>query len=75
MTLAAPCSGLDLARHVLAEITLDGRNAARVGDLRDVSRLDAENSVTALLEIGNQRAVVRSDVDDEIVRTGAQHFR
>src|SRR3954463_8583771 len=58
--------GSDLARDILAEVALQGRDAAMTGDLGDIRRFDAENAVPTLLEIGNQRAVVGTDVDAEI---------
>ena len=66
---------LHLARDLLGEVALDRRDAALVGDLGDVGRLDAENAVAALLEVRDQRAVVRADVDDEIVLAEAEHLR
>ena len=65
---------LDLARDILGEIALQRRNAAVVGDLRHVGRLDAENAVAALLEVRDQRAVVRADVDHQIVLAETEHF-
>ena len=50
-----------------------GRNAAAVGDLADLGRLDAEDTVT--LEVGEQRAVIRADVDDQILRLELEHRR
>ena len=66
-TLAGAVLALHLARDLGAEIALDRRNAAAVGDVADIGRLDAEHAMAAVLEIRKQRAVVRADVDDEIV--------
>ena len=52
------------------EIALHGRDAALLRNLRDVGRLDAEHAVAAL-EVRQERAVVRADVDDEIVASRA----
>ena len=72
-TLAGAVLALDLARHLEAEIALDGRDAALVGDVADIGRLDAEHAVAAVLEVRQQRAVVRADIDHEIVFAQAQH--
>ncbi len=73
--LGGPMRGQHFARGVLAEITLDGRDAARVGDVADVGRLDAENAVAGFLEVRNQRAVIRADIDHQILFGQAQHRR
>jgi len=65
---------LHLTGDGLAEIALQGRNAAAVGDLRHVCRLDAENAMATVLEIGNERAVVRADIDDKIILAEAKHL-
>ena len=64
---------LDLACGVDAEIALDGRDAPAVGDIADVGRLDAEHTVAAVLEIRQQRAVIGTDIDHEIVFAEAEH--
>ena len=66
-TLGGAVLALDLARHVDPEIALDGRDAALVGDLADVGRLDAEDAMPAVLEVRDQRAVIGADIDNEIV--------
>ena len=66
---------LDLARHLGAEIALERRDAALIGDVADVGRLDAEHAVAALLEIRQQRAVVGADIDDEIVACRGRALR
>ena len=66
-TLAGAVIALDLARHLDAEIALDCGNAALVGDVADIGRLDAEHAVAAVLEVRQQRAVVGADIDNEIV--------
>ena len=58
---------LHFARDIEAEITLDGRDAAAIGDLAHIRRLDAEDAMSAFLEIRDQRAVIRADIDDEVV--------
>ncbi len=65
---------LDLARHVRGEVALDGRDATRVSHLRDVGWFDAKNPMTAFLEIRDQRAVVRSDVDGKVIFGKPKHF-
>jgi len=66
---------LDLAGDLGTEIALEGGNTAPVGDGADVGRLDAEHAVAAALEVRQQRAVVRADVDDEVERSELQHGR
>ena len=64
---------IDLARRLLAEIALDGRDAALVGDVADIGRLDAEHAIAGVLEVRYQRAVIGADIDNEIVRAQPQH--
>ena len=71
-TLAGPCSRLDLARDLRAEIALERRDALAVGDVADVGRLDAEHAMAAILEVRQQRAVVGADIDDEVVTAKAE---
>ena len=66
---------LHLASHFLREVALDGRDAALIGDLGHVGRFDAEDAVPTLLEVRDQRAVVRSDVDRQIVLAETEHLR
>ena len=61
--------------HGRSEVALQGRNAARRGNLAHVGRLDAEHAVTAGLEVGEERAVVRADIDDEVGRRERQQRR
>ena len=63
----------NLARGLDAEIALDGGDAAAVGDVADVGRLDAEHAVSRRLEIRQQRPVIGADIDDEVVLAEAQH--
>ena len=63
---------LHLAGDGLAEIALQGRDAAAVGDLGHVGRLDAENAVAAVLEVRDQRAVIGADVDHQIIFAKAE---
>jgi hypothetical protein len=64
---------IDLAGHLGAEIALERRNAARIGDVADIGRLDAEHAVAALLKIRQQRAVIGTDIDHEIVIAETEH--
>ena len=66
--------GLDLLRHLLAEIALDGRDAAVIGDFGHIGRLDAKDAMAALLEIRNQRAVVGADIDDQVILAEREHL-
>src|ERR1017187_1644135 len=59
-----PMLALDRARHVGAEIALKRLYAALVSDVANVRRLNAEHAMTAVLKIGQQRAVVGADIDD-----------
>ena len=63
-----PVLALDLGRHRRGEVAHQGRNAAAVGNLADIGRLDAEDPVAAALEVRQQRAVVRADVNDQVRR-------
>ncbi len=45
------------------------------GNLAHVGRLDAQHAVTAGLEVGEERAVVRADIDDEVGRRERQQRR
>ena len=72
-TLRRPVSRLTSRADLRAEIALDGRDAAAVGDVADIGRLDAEDAVAAVLEVRQQRAVVGADIDDEIVLAEAEH--
>ena len=68
-----PVLAPDLACDGGAEITLDGRDAALVGDVADVGRLDAQHAMAAVLEVRQQRAVVGADIDNQIVFAETQH--
>src|ERR1700722_3324212 len=57
----------DAAGDFRSEIGLDRRYPARLGDLADIGRLDAENAMPRGVKIRQQCAVVGADVDDEIV--------
>ena len=75
---AAVTSSPDRARPKLrapcpCRIALDGRDAARIGDVADVGRLDAENAIAGFLEIRDQRAVVGADVDHQILLGQPEH--
>src|SRR5690606_38091709 len=50
------------------EIVLEGRDAALVGDVSDIGWLDAKHAMPTGFEIGQQGAVIRSDIDNQIVR-------
>ena len=39
----------------------------------DIGRLDAEHTLTAVLEIREQRAIVRADIDDQVVVAQPEH--
>src|SRR5215470_12814399 len=64
---------LDLGGHRRGEVAHEGWDAAAVGDLADLGRLDAEDAV--VLEVREQRAVIRADVDDEILRSKLEQRR
>ena len=61
--LRAPVLLDDLRGGLRPEERVDGRDAALHRDLEGVGRLDAAHAVAALVEIRQQRAVVRPDVD------------
>ena len=52
---------------MLVKVRVERRDAARFGDLARVGRLDSLHPMSAALEVGEQRAVVGSDVDDEVL--------
>jgi hypothetical protein len=64
-----------LASDLLGEIALDRGDATFVGDLGDVGRLDAEDAVAAVLEVGDQRAVIRPDINSKIFLAETEHLR
>jgi hypothetical protein len=64
---------LDLGRHRRSEVAHEGWDAAAIGDLADLGRLDAEDTV--VLEVGEQRTVIRTDVDDEVLPSPLEHRR
>ena len=64
-----PVLALHLRGGRRREIAHHGRDAAPGRDLAHFRRLDAEHAVAGLLEVREQRAVVRADVDDEVLRT------
>src|SRR5215472_4088013 len=51
-----------------AKVAIKGRNAARLRDLGGVGRLDSQDAMSAVLEVRQQGAVVRSDINDEVLR-------
>ena len=64
---------LDLARHLGAEIALDGGDATLISNVADIGRLDAKHAVAGVLEVRQQRAIVGADIDHHIVFAQAQH--
>jgi hypothetical protein len=68
-----PVLAFDLARHLGAEITLDGGDAAFISNVADIGRFDAKHAVAGVLKIRQQRAIVGADIDHHIVFAQAQH--
>src|SRR5262245_21140804 len=64
-----------LTRRIESKVTLDRRNSALVGDVADVGWLDPEHTLAAILEIRQERAVIRSDVYDQVLAGEAEHGR
>ena len=54
----------DLDHHLDSEKALNCMDAALVSDIPDVGRPDAEYTLTAVLEIQEQGAIVRADIND-----------
>ena len=74
-TFAAPYFAVTSRATAGGEVPLNRVDATLVRDLGDVGRFDAENAMTALLEVRNQRAVIGADIDHEVVAAEAEHFR
>ena len=66
---------LHLCRERRREITGHRRDAAPHRDFAHFGRLDAEHAMAAVLEIAEQRAVVRAEVDHEVALAKLQHGR
>src|SRR5437899_9990304 len=65
----------NLVHDPTPEESHDGGDAPVVREVRDVCRLDPQDTATPLLEVGEERAIVGADVDDEVLGTQAEKRR